>query len=306
LSQAHSNYQADITRLALSNGGASLLLFLLALLIRFLAMSLSDNEDGDAMARILYSRALVDHGDLVPSTVWLPGHFFFLAIPYFLGIGTEKAAIALTLFVSALTIPITFYLVLDRLGRSAAILAALLLAVYSLHIRFSVMTVAEGPFFTFILLGIVLFFSHLKTRSVWSLIAGTSSFNVASSMRFEGWVIPVFLAAAHLTSEWRSGKRLISRDLAHMAGFLIGTLAFPLLWSLYCYLQFGDALFFQHQTVADNALYFKNHARSLITRWRFSRRSPCFRWVRWRHPQLSDYSCHYGGQQSHERSRGSP
>jgi hypothetical protein len=227
-------------------------------------MSLSDNEDGDAMARILYSRALVDHGDLVPSTVWLPGHFFFLAIPYFLGIGTEKAAIALTLFVSALTIPITFYLVLDRLGRSAAILAALLLAVYSLHIRFSVMTVAEGPFFTFILLGILLFFSHLKTRSVWSLIAGTSSFNVASSMRFEGWVIPVFLAAAHLTSERRSGKRLISRDLAHMAGFLIGTLAFPLLWSLYCYLQFGDALFFQHQTVADNALYFKNHARSLI------------------------------------------
>lgn len=50
-------------------------LFVLALSIRLVAMALGDNEDGDAMARLLYSRSVIDNHDFAPSTVWLPGHF---------------------------------------------------------------------------------------------------------------------------------------------------------------------------------------------------------------------------------------
>src|SRR2546426_3831980 len=61
-----------------------------ALALRVVFLLLSDNNDGDAFARVLLSRQVVEQGTWLPTDVWLPGHFWILSFPCLLGLGSRS------------------------------------------------------------------------------------------------------------------------------------------------------------------------------------------------------------------------
>lgn len=236
------------------------LLFLAAVLVRLVALWISDNEDGDAFARLLWGRGLVDQGDWLPTKVWLPGHFAFLALPYAVGLKGEIWAVMLTALASAAAIPLTYLIARQSLDRSAAVLAGVLLALLPLHVRFSVVTVAEGPYWTLALVGIWACVKYVVDGRVSLLVIGAAAFNLAGTMRFDAWVLPAFLAIALAGDLWMrrpadAGWAAVRRIVA----FVAFSSVFSVLWTGYSWWKFGDPFAFQHSTVAENALFFAEH-----------------------------------------------
>lgn len=231
-------------------------LFFLAFAIRLIAIAFSDNEDGDAIARLLYSRAVIESLDLVPSTVWLPGHFYLLAIPFALGLKSALFAIVLTALVSALAAPLSYSLVLQFFDRSSAILSGVLIAVYALHIRFSIITVSEGPFLTLVLASLLFSIAYVRSGRSIFLIVGAIAFNAACSMRFEGWIMPPLLFAAYIATEWLLERNVVSQKILRAATFTGASMIFCLFWLVFCQVNFEDPFYFQHQTLEENLRYF--------------------------------------------------
>ena len=231
-------------------------LFALALSIRLIAMALSNNEDGDAMARLLYSRSVVDDHDFAPSTLWLPGHFYFLAIPYAIGLRASVFPILLTAIISALAAPLAYCLARQFFDRTAALLSGFLIATYALHIRFSIITVSEGPFLTFLLIAIFCYIRYLQEGRLTSLVVGAAAFNMASSMRFEAWIMPFLLVAAYFFNQWLSRQKFTWTKVFRASMFLGGSLIFAISWTLFCYIKYGDPFYLQHQTLEDSVRYF--------------------------------------------------
>ena len=231
-------------------------LFVLALSIRLVAMALGDNEDGDAMARLLYSRSVVDDHDFAPSTLWLPGHFYFLAIPYAMGLRSSVFPILLTAIVSALAAPFAYSLVRQFFDRTAAILSGFLIATYALHIRFSIITVSEGPFWTLILAALLCYVLYVRDGRLIYLIAGSAAFNVAGSMRFEAWIMPFLLSGSYIFSQWLTQRKITAREILRSGVYVSISLVFAAIWTAYCYKAYGDPLYLQHQTLEDSVRYF--------------------------------------------------
>lgn len=83
-------------------------------------------------------------------------------------------------------------------------------------------------------------------------------------MRFEAWLLPVFLAARHGLSGWLIEKKAVPTNASRVALYVTLPLAFAVLWSVYCYCTYAHALlFFQHQTVATNFWYFEEYPHNI-------------------------------------------
>ena len=239
-------------------------LYVLALVVRLVALALSDNEDGDSMIRIIYSRAVVDDGNLVPSTLWLPGHFYFLSIPYALGLTGQVYSLLFTAIFSTFSIPLVYFLVRDRAEENWAILAAVLLALFSLHIRFSIISVSDCPAVTLTLLGVLFCFRWVHNGKIGNLAVGAVAFNVASFMRFESWVVSMFPLIAVVITSALSKQTVDKERVIRAVWFSALCLVIPLLWCFFSWQHFGDVFALQHATVLDTIDFFKDHPPSTL------------------------------------------
>jgi len=219
------------------------LLFLGALAIRLLFIALSDNEDGDAFARIIWSRRLVDLKRWDPTGEWMPGHFWLISIPYALGLTHQVWPQILTAIAGAATAPVV-YLITERcFGSAGALASAVILACCPLHVRFSGITVAEAFVTFFGAVGLLAFLAYRGTGNVGVLVGGVFATSLASAHRLEPWLlIPSFVIATV------AGGRILGDSAAPGAtrrGLVFAAAAsiFPIVWCVYSWYQYGDPLY---------------------------------------------------------------
>ena len=219
-----------------------LVLFAGSLAIRVAFALVSDNEDGDAFARIVYSRMVAQQGILVPTEDWLPGHFWLLALPRAVGLGNQMSLRLVTAVTGALAVPCT-YLIGDMFfGRRAALVTALILAFNPLHIRFSTITVSESFFILLVAIVLLSFLRHLAQGGTRHLIIGAAALDLAASLRAEAWLLAGVLPAVAMLSlrrpEFPEAKTLLRRALA----FAMAGSVFTGGWLVFSWIEYGDPL----------------------------------------------------------------
>lgn len=215
-------------------------LFGIALVVRIAFLLGSDNNDGDAFARVLLSRKVASEGTWVPTDVWLPAHFWILALPCWLGWTGQLALRLLTAVAGAATIPAVYVLVRHLSDRTTALVIGALLALNPLHIRLSVLTVSEAFFLCFLTLAFLAFDRYRDQGGLPWMLMGSLCLNLACGMRLEGWL---FLPVLLLVSLGTQGDLLRwAKDARRRRGvaFVAASSVFALWWAIYSYLTFGD------------------------------------------------------------------
>jgi hypothetical protein len=222
-------------------------LYVLAVVVRLAALALADNEDGDAMARVLFARAVADNADLVPSDAWLPGHFVFLALPGLLaGLDDQLSMLVLTVAVSSLAVPFLYWITAPFFGWRAAFVSGVVLACLGIHVRFSVVTMAEGPSIAAFLLSFLMFMRYSDSGRARELFVGAVSMAVSASMRYESWVLPLAMCGGTILVE-ALRRQLDGARIARVVRFGAASLLFPAWWTAYSFWRFGDPFFMQSQ-----------------------------------------------------------
>lgn len=69
----------------------------------------------------------------------------------------------------------------------------------------------------------------MSTGALVPLAAATLSFNITRSVRFEAWLLPVFLAAGHGLSGWLIEKKVVPTNASRVALYVTLPLAFAVL-----------------------------------------------------------------------------
>src|SRR5437867_9528311 len=85
-----------------------------ALALRIAFLVFSDNNDGDAFARVLLSRQVVNQGTWLPTDVWLPAHFWMLSLPCLFGLESQLSLRLFTALTGALGV-VAFYFLCRKL-----------------------------------------------------------------------------------------------------------------------------------------------------------------------------------------------
>lgn len=173
-----------------------------------------------------------------------------------MGLKYSVFPILLTAIVSALAAPLTYSLAQQFFDRTAAMLSGFLIATYALHIRFSIITVSEGPFWSVILAALLCYVLYVRDGRLIYLIAGSAAFNVAGSMRFEAWIMPFLLVGAYFVGQWLSRHKITSQEILRSGIYVGMSMIFAAIWIVFCYTKYGDPFYLQHQTLEENFRYF--------------------------------------------------
>ena len=125
-------------------------IILAALVIRIIALSLSDNVwGGDPDERIRLTARWLGLGisrPLYPSGLWLPLHFYLISIAIKIFPNIPLNVRIMHVIFGVLTIIPFYELVHLVFDKKTALISSLLFAFYPLHIVCSVTTLSEGPF----------------------------------------------------------------------------------------------------------------------------------------------------------------
>ncbi len=233
-------------------------LFVLSLLVRAVFLLISDNQDGDAFARIHLARKLVDQKLWNPTEVWLPIHFWIISIPYALGFSSQIWPRLLTALAGAGSVPFAYLISEELFGTTAGLIAGLVLAFNPLHIRFSVVTVSEGFLIFFVTLGLWTFLKYVRDGSPGYLLLGILAFNLASGQRMEAWLVLPCLATGTAFDRFLLGRSLSPENRLRALKFILGAGIFALTWSVFSWIRYGDPVYIatlNAQRVAADPVY---------------------------------------------------
>ena len=172
--------------------------FALAFALRTALLLISDNDDLDAPARLAFSRQVAEGASWVPTWIWLPGHFWLLAIPVACGLRDAIWARLLTAIAGAATSPVAYLLARAGFGRTAGLASALTLALAPLHVRYSLLTMSEAWLVLFSLSAVLGFTRWLALGGVRRLAGGAGALNLACIVRPEAWLLVPLLPALAL------------------------------------------------------------------------------------------------------------
>jgi len=217
-------------------------LFALALGVRLFFLFISDNEDGDAFARIQLSRTAVDEGRWLPTEVWLPVHFWILSIPYALGLHGQTWARCLTALVGAGTVPFAGCLIARVFNGKAALAGALILALNPLHIRYSVVTVSEAFLGFFVVVGLWGFTEWVSHGGFRYVMLGTLAMNLACGNRMEAWLVVAICLGVVLGGPHLAWKEFGPDERKRGIAFCALSSLFACGWMMFSYVGYGDAL----------------------------------------------------------------
>jgi len=217
---------------------AIIILFVAGLLLRVGLLLVSSEIPGDGPSRAFlaykWSKApyFVTHGTWLPSYLYLPGLFCFVVNdPLF-------STRIFNLILGSLTIPLYYFLIRRIYDRLVALLAALLLAVFPLHIGLSVSSLAEISFLFATITSMLLLTGSSDGHIGWARLVLCFFFlSWAQMTRYEAWWVTPAFALYY----WSRTRRVEKAILALLIFLLV-----PGAWMWGNYLYTGKALFGLH------------------------------------------------------------
>ena len=200
---------------------------------RLILMPFANAMGGDAVDRVYIAAQWLHSPSFLMGTIWAPFHFYLIALSLWIFPDILLAPILEQfLFVTLIAI-VAMMLIYKVFGnKKAGMWAALIVVFHPLFIRNSFMALSEIPFNFFLLLTLLFIVLSLKSKHYlwWLLTAGLCA-NIASGIRYEGWIV-VPLLGIFL---WRKWRQLII--------YLILSSIFPIFWMVSSYILKGDFLY---------------------------------------------------------------
>lgn len=148
----------------------------------------------DALSRLKEAQEWYKVPTIIPGgLVWLPLHHLLLGLPSLFGANFIAGGRLVTLTLGIITIPLLYIVTRKRFGDFIALLSCFILAVNPFHVKFSVITMSEVPFIFFATASLLFLFQFTQTLKQRHLILCAVCLNCCNLIRFEGWIISVFL-----------------------------------------------------------------------------------------------------------------
>ena len=168
-----------------------IIVVLLAAAVRALVFLLSNNEPGDADARVLASERWALNPTFIRSGVWLPLHFYATGVLSWL-LGDPISAGKTLSFVtgSATAIPL-FRLAELLFDRRTAVISGLFFAVYGLHVELSSVVMSEAPCALLLLCGLYVFLREIRSVAprIGMFLLAALLLALAGGFRQEPWLL---------------------------------------------------------------------------------------------------------------------
>ncbi len=212
---------------------AALGVALVAAAARLAVLPFATTDGGDAPSRVWNAQTWMSDPGPITHGVWGPLHTYLIALSMALVPDPVHAPVALSvgLSVAGAVAMYPFVRVQFDSGR-AALLVALLYAVYPIAIRNGVSVRSETPFALFLLLSMIAVALARREDGSWRhAAAGGLALTLASMLRYEGWMLTPLLAVLL----WRKPKLLLV--------FCACAAIHPVLWMAGNGLHYGDPLY---------------------------------------------------------------
>lgn len=233
------------------------ILFIIALIIRLAIFFNTGEHNADGMHRKILTINWLKDPYFIIGGLWPPLHFYLMAFATWLLKGDFIATKLISLISGTLVVFPYYYLVKLLFDKKIAVASTLILAFLGLHIQYSTLSMSEVPFIFFLVTSLYFFFRFKKVTEnrYANLIMSAIFINLASMIRYEGWLFVPLLAILILVTDIKNIKRNLSlgdsRDiLIHFIIFLIIALIFPIFWMIGNYNIYGDP--FYGQSWSDN------------------------------------------------------
>ena len=226
-------------------------LLLLALLVNGIALLLSHNYlDGDAHSRTYMALRWLEHPFFIyrPNDItWVfgPLHCYLNALVLWLWPSPALAPRLLAWLLTSLTIIPFFHSVRLSFGGRAAAIGTLLFCGYTLFIHPAAISVSEGINLLLLFTAIWGFLAWRERKQSRLLILAAVFSLLATSMRYESWLLAPFLTVAVLLSAKAGAEGWLPR-LGRTLWFALISNAFAVMWIIGCWLEWRDPLFFMH------------------------------------------------------------
>jgi 4-amino-4-deoxy-L-arabinose transferase-like glycosyltransferase len=202
--------------------------------LRIVSFFLSENAGGDALSRAYQTARWLQHPTLdLHFDVWLPIHFWLMAVPSIIVGDVELGSRLLSLVLGILSVGLVWLLTRELDARGSAVFSTIIFALYSLHIAYSSTSSSDVPYIFFLLGGLALFFRARNTEEISPLFSGGISLTLGAGMRYEAWI---FIAALNAILLFR-------RRIKSLAFFLVTSGAFPVFWMIYEWITRGHPLY---------------------------------------------------------------
>jgi len=199
-------------------------LVILAFSIRYYFFSISDNiwgADPDERIRVTVNWMKgKGSNSIFPSDLWLPLHFYLIALSIKLFNSILFAPRILHLIIGVLTILPFYKLIRLTFDEKIAFISTFILAFFPIHVLCSIVTLSEGVFLFFFIYSVYYFFKYIKSGEVSALILAIVFIILSSMVRYEAWLFIIFMPLI----------LAIEKKFKSAVLFLGAALIFPIFW----------------------------------------------------------------------------
>lgn len=150
-------------------------------------------NEGDPNTRVQQALQWATNSGLAHGLVWPPLHSILLGIPTLFGADILIGSRVVTLLFGVFTLPLFYLLVKNRFGQKNALISCLLLAINPFHVKHSVITMAEVPFFFAVVGALYFLFKYIKTDGRIYFVMSSLCLNAGNLLRFEGWQVAFYI-----------------------------------------------------------------------------------------------------------------
>ena len=207
--------------------------FVVALLVRAVALPLATISSGDDVMRVWLSWLWSEHPFLITEGVWAPLHFYLTGAVLAVWPEPMVAPAVLHVVIGSIA-PVGVYLLARELFGSnrAALLAGLAFAVYPIAISNSLAPKSETPFVMFMAFGLYFLARARRTDArLRSAVAAGICIGLGTMLRYEAWMLLPFMA---LLLVHRPQRALV---------FVAVAMIHPVFWMAGNWMAHGDPLY---------------------------------------------------------------
>jgi len=207
---------------------------IVGLLIRLLLYPFAQVNDADATSRILITTAWIHNPEFITSGIWLPLHFYLMALPIWLFQNTVFIPTLLHILLAVFT-AVPIYKLTERLfNKQGAILAAWIYILAPVVMRDSFQALAGVPFAFFVAWSFYYLHKTVfdKPDSLKSAFLSGLFLTIAAGFRYEAWIlIAIFCLIIFINFRWKN-----------LFVFFSVAMIFPAFWMIGSYINHGDIL----------------------------------------------------------------
>ena len=225
-----------------------LLILFLCIRLPFLFATNNPNA-GDAWARYQIALNWSVHPTQIPSSVWLPMHFWVLGLALELSKSEWTTRLVSLLFGSLTVLP--FWGLTKRLfDARVALYSTLSFAALGIHVGYSVVGSSEVFTVFFLVFGVFAWIRYRLSENQWWAILCGLALSTACLCRYEPWVAVVTIIVLTLSDV--DPIRFANRRWFPRITLLVLASAGAIGWCVFSYREWHDPFFSAHQTVLLN------------------------------------------------------